>query len=153
MDNNHDLDTAVLELNTLKMSMNVGYHEVRVVTTQALITRIVHFISTETLDIKAATEKVFRTWGKLYERQVFDPEEQVDLLQILQSKTAVLDTQNGQKVLFFAVNTLYDMEIVEEDNIYKWWDDPKSVATPELQTVRAATGRFVEWLREAEEED
>ena len=34
IENNHDIDTALLELNTLRMSMNVTYHDVRSVTTQ-----------------------------------------------------------------------------------------------------------------------
>lgn len=152
LENNHDIDTALLELNTLRMSYNVTYHEVRLATVQALLTRVVHFISTDTLEVKEATEKIFRTWGPLFRRQVFDEEEQVDLIQILQNKSVILDNTYNQKILFFAINILYDEEIIEEDAIYLWWDGAASNATKELTTVKELTGKWVDWLKEAEEE-
>nr|CAI6619545.1 CIH_HP1_G0034420.mRNA.1.CDS.1 [Saccharomyces cerevisiae] len=62
MENNHDLDTALLELNTLRMSMNVTYHEVRIATITALLRRVYHFIATQTLGPKDAVVKVFNQW-------------------------------------------------------------------------------------------
>ncbi|CAK7895706.1 translation initiation factor eIF-2B subunit epsilon [[Candida] anglica] len=152
MEHNHDIDTALLELNTLRMSINVTYHEVRMATTQALLTRVVHFISTGTLDVKEAVNKIFRAWGALYKRQVFEPEEEVDLLQILQNKCLLLDPSYNSKILFFAINILYDEEVVDEDNIYIWWDSAASSATQELESVRELTGKWIEWLKDAEEE-
>lgn len=152
LENNHDIDTALLELNTLRMSYNVTYHEVRLATVEALVTRVVHFISTGTLEVKEATEKVFRAWGPLFKRQVFDGEEQVDLIQLLQNKVVILDNSYNQKLLFFAINILYDEEIIEEDYIYEWWDSPVSSESEALISVKELTGKWVEWLKEAEEE-
>lgn len=152
MENNHDLDTALLELNTLRMSMNVTYHEVRLATSQALLNKIVHFITTDTLDLKEATEKIFKKWGLLFKRQVFDQPEQVDLLQILQEICSKIDKSYHEKILFMVVNILYDQDIVEEENIYEWWDSEASVANDDLIHVRTLTGKWVDWLREAEEE-
>ena len=59
IENNHDIDTALLELNTLRMSMNVTYHDVRSVTTQALVNKIVDFITTGTLTPQEAATKIF----------------------------------------------------------------------------------------------
>lgn len=152
MDNNHDLDTALLELNTLRMSMNVTYHEVRLATSKALIYKIVHFITTGTLDVKEATEKIFNKWGLLFKRQVFEEFEQVDLLEIIQDVCSKVDRAYNEKILFMALNILYNQDIVEEENIYKWWDSEKSVSTDEMVQVRTLTGKWVDWLREAEEE-
>ena len=63
IENNHDIDTALLELNTLRMSMNVTYHDVRSVTTQALVNKIVDFITTGTLTPQEAATKIFTKWG------------------------------------------------------------------------------------------
>lgn len=86
MENNHDLDTALLELNTLRMSMNVTYHEVRIATITALLRRVYHFIATQTLGPKDAVVKVFNQWGLLFKRQAFDEEEYIDLMNIIMEK-------------------------------------------------------------------
>ena len=152
MENGYDLDTALLELNTLRMSLNVSYHDVRFATTKALLSKIADFIATDTLPVKEATEKVFNKWGLLYKRQMFDDEEQVDLLMILQNLALSLEPDLAEKVLFIAINSLYDRDVIEEDNIYKWWDSDDSVASEPLIKVRTLVGKWVSWLKEAEEE-
>ncbi|RCK64969.1 Translation initiation factor eIF-2B subunit epsilon [Candida viswanathii] len=147
IENNHDIDTALLELNTLRMSMNVTYHEVRSVTTQALLNKIVDFIATDTLTPQEAATKIFSRWGTMYKRQVFSPEEQVDLLNILESKVLILDNSYNQVILFLAVKTLYDLDVVEEDNILSWWNQGQD------SEVRTLTSKFITWLEEADEEE
>ena len=152
MEHNHDIDTALLELNTLRMSINVTYHEVRAATVQAMLRRVVHFVSTDTLNAREATAKVFGDWGALFQRQVFNDAEQVDLAQILQTACVLLDTQYSAVVLFVALRLLYEQDIIEEENLLKWWETPELTASDALVQVRSLTAQFVEWLRDAEEE-
>lgn len=152
MENSHDMDTALLELNTLRMSMNVTYHEVRRATVAALVRRVVHFVSTDTLNAKEAAAKVFSEWGALFKRQVFNESEQVDLAQILQEECSGLDAEYCQIILFVALRQLYEKDIVEEDSILEWWDSEASSQSEKLVAVRELTGQFVNWLRDAEEE-
>lgn len=137
IENNHDIDTALLELNTLRMSMNVTYHDVRSVTTQALVNKIVDFITTGTLTPQEAATKIFTKWGIMFKRQVFSPEEEVDLLNIVEEKSSVLDKAYNQIVLFLGVKSFYDMEVVEEENILKWWNDGEN------DEVRTLTAKFI----------
>ncbi|RLV94040.1 Translation initiation factor eIF-2B subunit epsilon [Spathaspora sp. JA1] len=148
IENNHDIDTALLELNTLRMSMNVSYHEVRSVTVQALVNKIVEFISTDTLNPQEAAVKIFKHWGPMFIRQVFSDQEQVDLLNILQTKIEILDTAYNQMVLFIAIKTLYDLDITEEENILQWWNQGEQDVE-----VRTMTAKFIKWLEEADEEE
>lgn len=152
MENNHDIDTTLLEINSLRMSMNVSYHQVRMATVKALATRIVHFITTDTLAPKEATQKTLAKWGPLFRRQVFDADDQVDLLQLVQQQCASADPSYNQTVLFVAASWLYDEDYVDEEQVYAWWELPQATASAELELVRQVTGRWVEWLREAEEE-
>lgn len=152
MENNHDLDTALLELNTLRMSMNVTYHEVRQATVQAMIRRVVHFISTDTLEPKVATGKIFKEWGGLFKRQVFSDEEQQDLAQIIQETCLGVDQDYNQTVLVFALTQLYNEDILDEENILKWWASEASTETEALQKVRGSTVKLITWLQETEEE-
>ncbi|KAH3674334.1 hypothetical protein WICMUC_003360 [Wickerhamomyces mucosus] len=143
LENNHDLDTALLELNTLRMSMNVTYHEVRYATSTALLTRVKEFIGTDTLNNKEAVEKIFRQWGSLFKRQIFDEEDQIDLLQTLNQ--VINDLGLEKQTLLYILTILYDVETLEEELILKWWKDN------EIDNEYVA--KFIEWLEEAEEDD
>ncbi|ODV98275.1 hypothetical protein PACTADRAFT_48064 [Pachysolen tannophilus NRRL Y-2460] len=150
MENNHDLDTALLELNTLRMSMNVTYHDVRLATCTALLQRIEHFINTQTLGVKDSVHKIFGKWGQLFKRQVFEDEEQVDLLNILESLCSKLPNNNGPTIFTLALNDLYDNDILDEVNILKWWNQEGYAGKDE--NTRKVASKWIEWLAEAEEE-
>ncbi|GME69336.1 unnamed protein product [[Candida] boidinii] len=147
MENNHDIDTALLELNTLRMSMNVTYHEVRLSTCTALLKRVSHFIDTQTLGVKEATDKIFKKWGLLFKRQVFDEEDQIDLLLILQKICSNMGNNYSSMIFLHILIILYDEEIIEEDSIYQWWD---SEECKEMDQVRDKASKWIEWLKEAE---
>lgn len=150
MENNHDLDTALLELNTLRMSMNVTYHEVRSATVAALLRRVYHFIATQTLGPKDAVAKVFGQWGMLFKRQAFDADEFVDLMDLILEKVSKQNFEKPEFILFSALNCLYDRDILDEDVIYQWWDGVSQ--DPELEKVKTLTAKWVEWLKNADEE-
>lgn len=150
MENNHDLDTALLELNTLRMSMNVTYHEVRTSTVIAMLRRVYHFIATQTLGPKDAVTKVFAQWGLLFKRQAFDQEESVDLMNIIMEGVVEENFEKPDFILFSALNCLYDMDILDEDVIYQWWDTVSKDI--KYEEVKKLTEKWVEWLKNADEE-
>lgn len=150
IENNHDLDTSMLELNTLRMSMNVSYHDVRNASVIAILRRIYHFVATQTLGPKEAIVKVLQQWSPLFKRQAFDNDEFVDLMNILMYR--VLD-QNFEKkdfILFHLYNCLYDLDILDEDVIYQWWEVVDK--SPEYDTVKVLVAKWIEWLKNADEE-
>lgn len=56
--------------------------------------------------------------------------------------------------LFLGIlQVLYDMDVVEEDSILKWYatDASKSGSAAEL-ALRERASKFINWLQEAEEE-
>ncbi|CCH62613.1 hypothetical protein TBLA_0H03320 [Henningerozyma blattae CBS 6284] len=150
IENNHDLDTALLELNTLRMSMNVTYHEVRTATISALLSRVYHFIATQTLGPKDASLKVFNQWGLLFKRQCFEDADFIDLMNILMTKTLDQKFEKPDLILFTILNNLYDNDLLEEDVIYKWWDTVSKDS--KYDEVKKLTSKWVEWLRNADEE-
>lgn len=53
-------------------------------------------------------------------------------------------------ILFSALVSLYDNDIIEEDVIYKWWDNVST--DPRYDEVKKLTVKWVEWLQNADEE-
>ena len=132
------------------MSMNVTYHEVRIATITALLRRVYHFIATQTLGPKDAVVKVFNQWGLLFKRQAFDEEEYIDLMNIIMEKIVEQSFDKPDLILFSALVSLYDNDIIEEDVIYKWWDNVST--DPRYDEVKKLTVKWVEWLQNADEE-
>ena len=53
-------------------------------------------------------------------------------------------------ILFSALVSLYDNDIIEEDVIYKWWDNVST--DPRYDEVKKLTVKWVEGLQNADEE-
>lgn len=142
---NHQIDIAALELNTLRMAMNANYHEVRSAIVLALLRRIMH------LDVspKEALTKVMTRWGPLLAKLTFSHEEQVDNVLTLQKYCVRLSmTRHFLQLLGY----FYQLEIAEENAIQEWYSDPRS-SEGELAALRDAGGKqFVDWLNTAESE-
>lgn len=151
--NNYDLDVVSLELNTLRMSINASYHEVRLATFEALIEKINDLITVKLQSPTDATNVVLKHWGKLFKNQVLNHYEEIDLLNIVQYNVNKLDINHNQLVLFLCVKNLYDLDIVEEKSIILWWEDDNFENLNEIKILRELTSNFVHWLLVADEEE
>lgn len=154
LENNHDLDTALLELNTLRMSMNVTYNDVRLAICTSIFKRIQNFVKTGTLPAKQATIKVFTTWGPLIKRVTFDREDYHDIFNCIEK--CILgqgfDVETGSSIAFVAFNTLYNSDVIEEEHALLWWyknlDDDKRKAD-----INVMVAKWIEWLEQEDSED
>lgn len=153
IDSNHDLDTAVLELNTLRMSMNVTYSRVRKATMKTLISKVSDYVETNTLKVGDAVVKVFGRWGALFKRQVFDKDDELDLLDVVNhlEKNIIQNDESklldGKKLQFFIIQQLYELDICDEDSIVEWYETRKD----DIDNINV--DKFIEWLQTAEEDD
>lgn len=148
---NHEIDIAALELGTLRMSSNVPYEEVRAASVKAIngyITRVLNMGVTD--DHKVPTQKVWGKWAELFEKQVFEPADQLDLLNILLKDCSRRPV--GNYILFAAVQSLYDADVLDEHVIVRWWHQQPEDVSPEIASVRTLLGKWVTWLEEAESE-
>ncbi|VVT50007.1 uncharacterized protein SAPINGB_P002554 [Magnusiomyces paraingens] len=145
---NHDLDIAVLELNTLRMTLNVGYEDVRAATASALVGYVGKLVSTGTLNVKAAVERIFGQWGLLFKRQAFDLEDEIDVLRL------VGELFEGGKIggswqqgLVYAMESLYDEDVIDEEAYFGWY---RQIASD--SALHGVVKAYVEWLENAESE-
>lgn len=148
---NHTQEVAMLELKTLKMTMNASYEEVREATMAALVAHITKQVNEDSQDVKTATKRLFSAYTPMISKQIFENEEQVDLLHRLQGQCARRPL--GPKIFLWAVMELYDSDILEEDYITEWWEDDESDSTKSLASVKHGLAPWYEWLKNAEEED
>ena len=154
-------DTIMLELNGYRMSTNASQHEVRKAVVAAFMKRISNLISGDnasgsgSMSMREAVKEVFTKYRALVERTTFDKDaetkvDQVDFLMLVQKE--VLGRPHGDQLLLFVAKEVYDLDIIEEDGVLQWWDDPRS-QEGEMGKVRGLTEQFITFLKEAEEDE
>ena len=154
-------DTIMLELNGYRMSTNASQHEVRKAVVAAFMKRISNLISgdnasgSRSMSMREAVKEVFTKYRALIERTTFDKDaetkvDQVDFLMLVQKE--VLGRPHGDQLLLFVAKEVYDLEIIEEDGVLQWWDDPRS-QEGEMGKMRGLTEQFITYLKEAEEDE
>jgi translation initiation factor eIF-2B subunit epsilon len=148
---NHSVDNALIELKTLRMATNVTFHEVR----EAIISAIMSVVSSGSVKMEEMLDK----WGILLAPFTEDEDAQVDLALSLQRYFAkrVSDDSSLKKSFVRGLQGLYSADVLEEDGIFRWFDNERAHGKGEkwgreMAALREIGGAFVTWLKEAEEE-
>lgn len=153
---NGDFHNTRVEFTSLRLSNNATDHHVHRAIAVAFTKRIASLVESgldasnavnQTLDIPGATPFLSDVAiGR--DRKV---EDQVDFLICAQKDLS--HKVKGEWILFALCKELYEREVLEEESFEAWWVDGKSKETEEMERVRGRTEVFMNWLREAEEED
>ncbi|KAJ3043558.1 hypothetical protein HDV00_004658 [Rhizophlyctis rosea] len=140
---NHSIDIAALELNTLKMAMNITFADLREVVIPSLLGRV-------DCSKVGSVGGVFKQWGKLVGRFTHGEEDQGHVLGILQEYC--VEHEEHAKIFVHILKAVYEHDVVEEDVLIRWWQGLKG-ETGVVGKLRDAAAPLVKWLQEAEEED
>lgn len=151
-------ENIFLELNARRMGVNASQHEVRHVVVAAFLRRMFSLISEgdqQQVSPRDAAKEVCGRYQALVRRTIFDIDQdqkldQVDFLLLVQKEC--IGRTKGDNMLLFIAKELYDLELIEEDGVLQWWEDHRS-SREEMARVRTLTEEFVNWLRQADEED
>ncbi|KAI9193036.1 nucleotide-diphospho-sugar transferase [Polychytrium aggregatum] len=140
----HDVSTAALELNTLKMAFNSTFHDVREIVTRGIVSQI------QPDQPNSSAKKIIAQWGGLLTKYVFSEEDQIDSLDLLLTHCVQFEAQS--KGLIFLIRELYEADIIEEDSILAWFT-ASSKRSGVAAKIRDSVKPFVVWLQEAEEDE
>ncbi len=148
-------DVIQLELMGLRMSTNASDHQVRHAVVTAFLKHIASLMDSSSVGASEAVKTVFAKYKDLVERTIFDKskqqkQDQVDFLMLAQKD--LVHRKKGNMIMLFTVKDLYDLEILEEEGVEQWWEDEKSSETEDMRRVRSQTEKFVEWLKNADED-
>ena len=146
---NHSVENAAIELKTLRMATNVTFHEVREAIVAALMRIVVSAPST--------VKREFKKWGELLEEFTEDDQARLDIALSVQRYFARGGAAGKERVFLRGLQELYQADLLDEDVIFKWFDDERSKGVGErwcedMVVLRKKGEEFVNWLRTAEEE-
>ncbi|KAI4175806.1 MAG: hypothetical protein LQ343_001419 [Gyalolechia ehrenbergii] len=147
-------ENIFLELNAFRMTLDASQHEVRRAVVAAFIRRITS-LESNGVGAREAVNRVFSKYRSVIERIVLDKEtddkpDQVDFMLCVQRE--LVARERGENYLLFVAKEVYDLELVEEDGILKWWVDARSTEGG-MGNVRGLTQQFISFLEEAEEDE
>ncbi|KAL8804492.1 MAG: hypothetical protein Q9182_002499 [Xanthomendoza sp. 2 TL-2023] len=150
----HLPENISLELNAFRMTFNASQHEVRRAVVAAFMKHIANLEKRGT-GAREAVHQVFSRYRAVIARIMFDTDsrdkpDQVDFLLSVQRE--LVSRGNGELLLLFVANEVYDMELVEEDGILQWWLDVRS-SQGNMANIRGLMEQFITCLQEAEEGD
>jgi translation initiation factor eIF-2B subunit epsilon len=145
----HSVENAAIELKTLRMATNVTFHEVR----DAIISALMNGLQRDPSGIKG----LFRRWGPLLEEFTKDEDARLDVCLLVQRHFARGGALGKEGIFVTGLTGLYEVDVLEEDNIFQWFEDPRSRGVGEkwgedMALLRKTSEGFLKWLREAEEE-
>ncbi|KAJ8325720.1 translation initiation factor eIF-2B epsilon subunit, GEF [Batrachochytrium dendrobatidis] len=140
----HTVDIAALELNTLKMAMDITFQNLRETVIPAILARI-----DLTRPVPSSKETISR-WGPLVGKFTHSNADQLNVLHII--SVYAKDTLPFQKAFVFVLRFFYDMDVLSEDMILKWHKG-LSMGLDGMTNIKSLALPFVAWLEEAEEDD
>lgn len=151
----HESANIQLELTSLRMSTNASEHQVRRAVVVSFVKRITQLIKAGS-SVRDAVAQVFGQHKELLERTMFDKNksnkvDQVDFMVLLQADLA--HRESGDSILLSAATKLVEMDVIEEEGMVQWWENPKSSDEEAMRRVRAKTQQLIDFLNESEEEE
>lgn len=174
---NRDMDSAKLEFMGLRLSNDANDHQIRKAIASAFIKRLIQLVTstdpTEKVDASKACTKVFGMAGVkqfLTETAVGlgkKEADQVDFLGCLMKEVTGKEKVGADvrgNVMAAVCQRLYIDEICDEEGFLSWWEgsveadgaqegEGKEDVSEDVKKVREKVLVFIDWLREADEED
>eukprot|EP00871_Galdieria_phlegrea_P005254 jgi/Galph1/572/GphlegSOOS_G5320.1 len=142
LEEGHSPETAVLELNALKLAMDVtSFHVLRVIFPLLLVKLQVDGSSQVTRQWHSYLE----TWSKVLSKYCTKASDAQWIMEYWRT-TCEQDTKY-QKYFLFVIQVLYDCDVLDEDWIIEWFMKERQINSTCMEQLRP----FVEWLQEAEE--
>ncbi|KAJ3143409.1 hypothetical protein HDU90_000169 [Geranomyces variabilis] len=142
---NHTFEIAVLELNTLKMAMDLDFHHLRVVVLEKLL-REMDVSSTNTA--RASVAAILKRWHDLYAKYLETRSDQVDCIEIIVDYCR--DKEILRKQLKIVLFEFYNADLLSDDEILEWFDSLEKTGVDAI--IRHEMSSFIEWL-EKEDSD
>ncbi|KAK8546463.1 hypothetical protein V6N13_067685 [Hibiscus sabdariffa] len=148
---NVKVDHAVLEVNALRLSYNMASVDCAGAIFYSMMKLAVESPHHSASELHRNAADIITKWQKLLKSFLHDIDEEIEV--ILKFEEMCLESAKEFAALFPQVlHLLYDKEILQEDAILRWADE-KEGADESDKVFLKSSEKFVQWLKEAEEED
>ncbi|KAJ3262107.1 hypothetical protein HK103_003950 [Boothiomyces macroporosus] len=137
-DENHSAEIAVLELNTLKMAMNITFQDLRQIVFPAILKLVMKGGNNKD------RQKVVAKWFPVLVKFTHSDDDQMHLLNLLQQFLV-----DNPALISFSPQLImagYNIDLFKEEMILKWYENGPPI------NIKDAVLPLIKWLNEAETE-
>jgi len=145
---NHAISNVVLEINGLKYAYDTTFLDCAVIILQTLLDECKD--EKDPTKLLSSLQRILQHWSLLLIKFVATEEDQVELIWILQEYCESQGKEIYKSLFPVILHTMYDIEAIEEDAIWKWVDEQKK---EEDKTFLDLCKSFLEWLKQDDDED
>ncbi|KAJ3161423.1 hypothetical protein HDU86_007205 [Geranomyces michiganensis] len=144
---NHTFEIAVLELNTLKMAMDLDFHHLRVVVLEKLLRETNSSNATTTRTSVAA---ILKRWHDLYAKYLENSSDKLDCIEIMVDYCR--DKEVLRKQLSNILYEFHNADLLGDEEILDWFHSLENTGLDAI--IRHEMAKFIEYVeRESESED
>ncbi|KAK6232830.1 hypothetical protein SCA6_002903 [Theobroma cacao] len=148
---NVKVDHVILEVNALRLSYNMASVDCAGAIFYSMMKLAVESPHSSSSELHRNAADVITTWQNLLKSFLHDIDEEIEV--ILKFEEICLESAKEFSPLFAQIlHLLYDKDILEEDAILRWADEKEGADESDKVFVQRAE-KFLQWLREAEEEE
>jgi translation initiation factor eIF-2B subunit epsilon len=145
LEEDHEADLSIIELNSLRMSFNASFDQVR----ECTIHFVLKLLTSETTS--SQVEKIFNRWSPVIRKFIFDTSDQLYVLEL--TEEFIANKPELHKLFLSILKNTYDWDIFEEEVIVEWHEQEAPESDSDKYTkLRKLAEPFVNWLQEAEED-
>ncbi|XP_038990853.1 translation initiation factor eIF-2B subunit epsilon isoform X2 [Hibiscus syriacus] len=148
---NVKVDHAVLEVNALRLSYNMASVDCAGAIFYSMMKLAVESPHNSASELHKNAADIITKWQKLLKSFLHDIDEEIEV--VLKFEEMCLESAREFAALFPQIlHLLYDKEILQEDAILKWADEKEGADAADKVFLKHSE-KFIQWLKEAEEED
>ncbi|PVU88326.1 hypothetical protein BB561_005918 [Smittium simulii] len=178
IEENHTVQTASLELNTLRMAYDGNLDYMRKTVIECILNSVKLNNTQKPTDLKVLqleTKKVISKWAQLISKNIYSSDDYADTINIVFNHTTELPKTSPfcaqlfsnsvpsdfeqilSKLFMFIVRFLYEFDVVEGDALIDWYnlqlENDFDVMSPLEQSAINGLSKFIEWLDESDEDE
>lgn len=151
MQEGRNADDMQSELMGLRFSGGADGEQVQNAVAVAL-TKFIHSEVSAGTSTEQATRKTLEQYRYLIRRENAEQSVGEQVAFLLEAQTNLSKRTDGEKIMPYFVKDLYDLDVIEEEDVFNSWYNDERARAPAVVAVRDAAKPFIDWLAQAEEE-
>ncbi|KAJ8760715.1 hypothetical protein K2173_017784 [Erythroxylum novogranatense] len=145
------VEDLILEMNSLRLSYNMTSADAAGAIFYAMMKMVLETQHSSPAELLKNVPKVVSKWRDLLKFYAKEIDDQIEV--ILKFEEMCLESAKEFSSSFVQIlHLLYDKDVVEEDAILRWADEKKDAEESDKVFVKQSE-KFIQWLREASEEE
>jgi len=143
-----DLETILVELTSARLANEESFLNCGKSIIGVLLDLCVSNKPTELIN---ATKDILTQWSPLFLKFMLDQQDQVEVIYHIQEYCEKNDKM--EKKFQLILHTLYQNDVLDEASIFSWADEQEKADSAENKRFLLQCEKFLNWLKEAEEDD